>query len=285
LFWFSGSHLARVSPFFRDLFDLSLTATKLKLGTGAGTNLTSSTLAIPLHDTTSHGLALLLHVLLFEYTAYPILPNSVLGPNFLAALIHAHELASRFDIPLFATIVRPFVLRHAKVLRLTKPFEAYALALVTGDPALANETIWLTLAYPLYAIPPEGLQVLEERYPKALIRLHDLHERVKPASLNLRYRLEYDESPGLPSGRGVQLPDCRRYACAITTGYVLDEGEESTTRRLAAERVMEGLFLDEEVRPGIHTIVRRLNTCEVCNIELSILIRSLVLEFERRYKP
>jgi hypothetical protein len=48
---------------------------------------------------------------------------------------------------------------------------------------------------------------------------------------------------------------------------------------------MEGLFLDEEVRPKTYTIVQRLNACEVCNVELTILIRSLVLEFESRYRP
>jgi hypothetical protein len=51
------------------------------------------------------------------------------------------------------------------------------------------------------------------------------------------------------------------------------------------ERVMEGLFLDDEVKTGIHTIVSRLNTCVICNAALSILLRSLVLDFEDRYKP
>jgi hypothetical protein len=194
LFWFSSGHLARVSPFFRDLFDLSLHSPYSIVGTDGG----STTAPIPLHDTNSHGLALLFHVLLFEFTAYPVLPNDVLGLTFLGALVHAHELALRFDITLFAPIIAPFVVRHARVLRLTKPFEAFTLALVTEDPVLSNEVIWLTLAHPLYSIPQEVFRFLEERYPDGLARLQQLHENVKPASLNLQYRMEFDDIPELP---------------------------------------------------------------------------------------
>lgn len=284
LFYFSGKHLARVSPFFRDMLALSLSGSKIRDGLhGKHSSLTS--LAIPLHFTTSFGLALLFHVLLFEFSPYPVLPNRVLGNGFLAALVNAHECAGRFDIPSFASIVRPFIIPCAKSLRLTKPFEAYALALMAQATNLANEICWLTLAFPLESMPLEVLKVMEQRHPRSLERLRDLHYRTQPAVGMLRYQLEFTPVPGLPEGRGFDLPDCRRFACAITTGYDLEKDEVSTTRRLATERVMEGLFLDEEVRPGIHTIVSKLNTCFICNVGLSILLKSLVLEFEDKYKP
>ena len=261
------------------MLGLSLSGSKIRDGR------TSSSLAIPLHFTTSTGLALLFHVLLFEFSPYPVLPARVLGNNFLAALVNAHDCAGRFDIPSFASIVQPFIIPCARSLRLSKPFEAYALALMANDAKLANEICWLTLAYPLETIPVEVLKVLEQRHPHFLEKLRDLHHRIQPAIPILRYQLEFTPVPGLPEGRGFNLPDCRRFACAITTGYNLDENEVSTTRRLAMERVMEGLFLDDEVKTGIYTIVSRLNTCVICNAALSILLRSLVLNFEDRYKP
>jgi hypothetical protein len=266
LFYFSGKHLARVSPFFRDMWGLSLSASKISDGLMDGK--TSTSLAIPLHFTTSPGLALLFHVLLFEFSPYPVLPTRVLGNNFLAALVNAHECAGRFDIPSFASIVQPFIIPCARSLRLSKPFEAYALALMANDTKLANEICWLTLAYPLDTIPVEVLRILEQRDLISLERLRDLHHQIQPAIPILRYRLEFPPVPGLPEGRGFNLPDCRRFACAITTGYNLDQNEVSTTRRLAMERVMEGLFLDDEVKTGIYTIVSRLNTCVICNAAL-----------------
>jgi hypothetical protein len=168
---------------------------------------------------------------------------------------------------------------------LTKPFEAFALALLAQDRRLAKEISWLTLAHPIDDIPVEVLEVLKERFPIQLEDLCQLHLRIQPAVVMLRRQLEFTPVPILPPSRRMNLPDCRRYACAITTGYDLDENEVSTTRRLAAERVMEGIFLDEEVRPGIHTIVSRLNTCVVCNVGLTVLLRSFVIEFEDSYKP
>jgi hypothetical protein len=279
LFYFSGKHLARVSPFFRDMLGLSLSGSRIRDGK------TSTSLAIPLHFTTSPGLDLLFHVLLFEFSPYPVLPTRVLGNNFLAALVNAHECAGRFDIPSFASIVQPFIIPCARSLRLSKPFEAYALALMANDTKLANEICWLTLAYPLDTSPVEVLRVLEQRHSTSLERLRNLHDRIQPAVVVLRYDLEFTSVPGLPGGRGFNLPDCRRFACAITTGYNLDQNEVSTTRRLAMERVMEGLFLDDEVKTGMNTIISRLNTCVICNAALSILLSSLVLNFEDRYKP
>jgi len=283
LFYFNGKHLARVSPFFRDMLGLSLSRTKMRHGQMDGKG--SASLAIPLHFTTSLGLALLFHVLLFEFSPYPVLPKRVLENNFLAALVNAHECAGRFAIPSFASIVQPFIIPCARSLRLSKPFEAYALALMANDAKLANEICWLTLAYPIETIPAEVLKVLEQRHPESLEKIRDLHDRIQPAVVVLRHDLEFIRVPGLPEGRGFDLPDCRRFACAITTGYDLDQDEVSTTRRLAMERVMEGLFLDDEVKTGIYTIVSRLNTCVTCNAALSILLRSLVLDFEDRYKP
>jgi len=156
---------------------------------------------------------------------------------------------------------------------------------MANDTKLANEICWLTLAYPLDTIPAEVLRILEQRHSQSLEKLRDLHHRIRPAVVVLRYDLEFTPVPGSPEGRGFNLPDCRRFACAITTGYDLDQNEVSTTRRLAMERVMEGLFSDDEVKTGIYTIVARLNTCVICNAALSILLRSLVMGFEDRYKP
>jgi hypothetical protein len=283
--YFSGRHLARVSPFFRDMLALSLSGSKIRNRSKEDGHTTLTSLAIPLHFTTSSGLALLFHVLLFEFSPYPVLPNRVLGNNFLAALVNAYQCAGRFDIPSFASIVQPFVIPCAKSLRLSKPFEAFALALMAEATVLANEISWLTLAYPLDTVPAEVLKILEHRDPLSLEDLRDLHHHIQPAVAMLRYQLEFTPVPGLPEGRGFDLPDCRRFACAITTGYDLDKNEVSTTRRLAMDRVMEGLFLDDEVKTGIHTIVSRLNTCLTCNAALSILLKSFVLEFEDKYKP
>jgi hypothetical protein len=283
LFYFSGKHLARVSPFFRDLLDLPLTGSRRK--TDSKDHATSTSLAIPLHFTTSSGLALLFHVLNFEFSPYPVLPNRVLTNNFLGALVNAHECAGRFDIPSFAGIVQPFILPCAQSLRLSKPFEAYALALMADATRLAHGISWLTLGYSFDSIPEQVLRVLEERHPFALESLRDLHIRIRPAIAMLKYQLEFTPVPDLSSDFRLDLLNCRRFACAITTGYDLDENEVSTTRRLAMERVMEGLFLDREVRPGVHTIVSRLNTCALCNVKLGLLLSEFILEFEDRYKP
>jgi len=170
LFYFSGKHLARVSPVFRDLLDLSLTSRRrdhLK------ENGASTSLAIPLHFTTSSGLALLFHVLNFEYSPYPVLPNRVLANDFLGALVNAHESAGRFDIPSFAGIVQPFIIPCAVSLRFSKPFEAYALALMADATRLAHEISWLTLGYTFESMPLQVLKILGERHPFALVSLRD----------------------------------------------------------------------------------------------------------------
>ena len=284
MFCFSGKHLARVSPFFKDMLALSLSGSKIRDGL-KGESSTTTSLAIPLHYTTSNGLALLFHVLLFEFSPYPVLPNQILGNNFLAALVNAHECASRYDIPSFAVFVQSSIIPCARSLRLSKPFEAYALALMAEDLTLAHEIAWLTLAYSFDTVPPEVIVILEQRYPRSLEQLRDLHYRIQPAVAMLRYQLEFTPVPIIPEGLGRNIPDCRRFACAITTGYTLEENEVSTTRRLAMERVMEGLFLDEEVKPGIYTIVSKLNPCLLCNLRLSMLLRSFVWEFDHAYKP
>jgi len=283
LFYFSGKHLARVSPFFRDLLDLSLTGSRRRDHLKA--NGVSTSLAIPLHFTTSSGLALLFHVLNFEYSPYPVLPNRVLANDFLGALVNAHESAGRFDIPSFAGIVQPFIISCARNLRFSKPFEAYALALMADATRLAHEISWLTLGYTFESMPQQVMKILEERHPLAVQSIRDLHIRIRPAIAMLRYQLEFTPVPDLPSDSRLDLPNCRRFACAITTGYDLDEDEVSTTRRLAMERVMDRLFLDREVRPGVHTIVSRLNTCVLCNVKLGVLLSEFILEFEDKYKP
>lgn len=106
------------------------------------------------------------------------------------------------------------------------------------------------------------------------------HAVVKPATVRLRDALLNDPVLDLPQGRETELPDCRPFACAITTGYEYEGSEISTTRRLAAEKIIESLFLDDSVKPRIFTIITLLNACEVCNLKLAVLLRGLVLEFE-----
>jgi hypothetical protein len=166
----------------------------------------------------------------------------------------------------------------------TSIFEAFALALLGDDPKLAKSLLWRTLAQSLDSMPRVVLQVLDKRFPVALAELRDLHALVRPALSTLRNRMILDPISGLPFGRGKELPDCKRFACAITTGYPWDEGEESITRSLAATRVIEGLFSAGAHAADIYAIVQKLNTCEVCNARLSILFRTLVLEFEHHYK-
>lgn len=278
LFYFDSRHLSRVSPFFKDLLGLNLT------GSRVSTDSIDTDIAIPLHFATKVGFALLLHVLLFEQQPYPVLPRGVIENDFIAALVNAQECADRFDIPWYRGVIEPHIIPTAVRLKSSQPFEALALAVLARHGSLAKEIAWYTLSFPLQIASTEVMRVLKDQDPALLSRLHHLHEVVKPATDTLRHAMLFDSVPGLPQGRGIDMPDCRRFACAITTGYDLDPGEVSTTRRLAAEQVIDGLFMDEAVRTHVTTTVARLNTCRACNLCLSALLRVLVLEFEHRYK-
>lgn len=282
LLYFDSRHLSRVSTFFRDLLDLPLTGPRVK--TGARADPIDADIAIPLHFASTPGFALLLHVLLFELQPYPVLPHHIIEDGFLAALVNAQECADRFEIGWYGKVIQPHILPSAERLKSSQPFEALALVVMANHTPLIKEITWSTLAHPLENMSIEIVRLLEDRDPDLLIRLRELHTVVKPAAVQLKQSLVEQDVIELPQEYEEQLPDCRRYACAITTGYDLVPGEVSTTRRLAAEKVMEGLFMEDKTRPKIDTIVSRMNTCELCNMRLAVLLQGLVIKFERSYK-
>lgn len=280
LFYFDSRHLSRVSTFFKDLLELPLARSKVSTREAVDADE-----AIPLYFTTKLGFALLLHVLLCEFEPFPSLPKSVLEKDFQAALVNAEECAERFEIDWYSGIIGPLIVPTAIALKTVQPFQALALAILANHGQLVSEITWLTLAHPFDAMPARVTRLLEERDPSLLAKARHLHSVVKPAVIRLQQALLTDPIPEWSDIRLSDLPDCRRYACAITTGYNLEVDEEvSTTRRLAAMKVMEGLFLDASVRPRIDTIVARLNTCDTCNLRLAVLLSSLVLESESKYK-
>lgn len=256
----------------------------VKVKTGARADPVDADVAIPLHFATTAGFALLLHVLLFELQPYPVLPRHIIEDGFLAAVVNAQECAERLEIGWYGKVIQSHILPSAEKLKSTQPFEALALVVMADHEKLVREITWFTLAYPIETMSSAIERLLEDRVPGLLRRVRGLHMVVKPAAVRLKAALISQEVPDLPPEYEDLMPDCRRYACAITTGYDMDPGEVSTTRRLAAEKVMEGLFMDDKIRPKIDTIVSRLNTCELCNMRLAVLLRGLVLEFERKYK-
>ena len=282
LFYFDGRHLGRVSTFMRDLLDLPLTGSPVTLGSSS--DLVNTDTAIPLHFAAKLGIALLFHVLLFETHPYPVLPKSVVENDFLSGLINAQECVDRMEIGWYDQVIQQHIIPTAETLKTTQPFQALALAVLASHQKLIKEITWLTLAHPIEDMSTEIVRLLEDRAPDLLDRLHHLHSVVKPATVRLRDALLRDPVLDLVELRVTDLPDCRRFACAITTGYDYEKDEISTTRRLAADKIMEGLFQDDTVKPRINTIVGRLNTCEVCNLKLAVLLRGLVLEFECKYK-